>query len=249
MLRECASRPRRWTRPPKQRHLAKMLTQARSLGGAPTASASLPNRPRDELQVVQVMTYATSDAASMTQTISRSRPKIGNDVLNRCMLTSSHHDQRSARCFHVRRADRPDMNSREAQISLRRSKDSREHPRRWVHGAALRALLRSTDRVFAGRVSRSSPSSGYMSLRGMRFAAATVGSMKAHCESRSAQLHGTPWRANGQSSQTWPDGLFSPDRSADAKCLLTHHNRLQYMQCNTPAERSVGEFWRFYGST
>src|SRR5512142_2478123 len=47
-------------------------------------------------------------------------------------------------------------------------------------------------------------------------------------------------------SKSCPIGLFSPDRSADAKCLLTHHTRLQYMHCNTPAERSVGDFRRFH---
>jgi hypothetical protein len=44
-------------------------------------------------------------------------------------------------------------------------------------------------------------------------------------------------------------GWFSTDRTADAHCLLTHHNRLQYMQCNEPAERPAGAFRRIYGST
>ena len=35
-------------------------------------------------------------------------------------------------------------------------------------------------------------------------------------------------------------GLSSLDRSADEKCELTHHNRLQYMHCNAPAERPAG---------
>ncbi len=39
------------------------------------------------------------------------------------------------------------------------------------------------------------------------------------------------------------------DRSVDEKSELTHHNRLQYMHCNTPAERSAGGFRRFHGST
>src|ERR1039457_5595280 len=44
-------------------------------------------------------------------------------------------------------------------------------------------------------------------------------------------------------------GLFSPDRSADANCQLTHHNRLQYMHCNEPAERPAGISRRIHGST
>ena len=32
-------------------------------------------------------------------------------------------------------------------------------------------------------------------------------------------------------------GHSLPDRSADEKSELTHHNRLQYMHCNAPAER------------
>lgn len=136
------------------------------------------------------------------------------------------------------------MNQRIAKNDKGHSKQSRGPLRRRVERANV--SLTSGIGVFGSLRRRPRRSESFASRGALACTSKLARALEAPADT---EQHGCSVQIKHSAQQTWPIGLFSPDRSADAKCLLTHHTRLQYMHCNTPTGRSVGDFRRFHGST